>query len=50
MLPSTMFHANLVATTTCSRIGAIASPTSTSLSYGPYTSAVSMNVTPCSTA
>jgi hypothetical protein len=40
---------NLVAITTRSRTGASASPTSSSLVNGPYTSAVSNNVTPCST-
>src|SRR6476660_2534441 len=41
---------NFVAITTCSRTGARASPTSSSLVNGPYTSAVSKNVTPSSTA
>src|SRR5437667_137175 len=41
---------NLVAITTLPRKGASASPTSSSLVNGPYTSAVSKNVTPCSTA
>src|SRR5206468_1166556 len=41
---------NFVAITTCSRSGASASPTSSSFVYGPYTSAVSKNVTPRSTA
>ena len=41
---------NLVAITTCSRNGARASPTSSSFVNGPYTSAVSKNVTPRSTA
>ena len=36
--------------TTRSRTGASASPTSSSLTYGPYASAVSKNVTPRSTA
>src|SRR5438105_10518908 len=40
---------NFVAITTCSRNGARASPTSSSFVYGPYTSAVSKNVTPRST-
>ncbi len=50
MVPSTMRHPNFVATTTSSRIGAIAAPTSSSFTKGPYTSAVSMKVTPCATA
>src|SRR5207245_9810002 len=41
---------NLVAMTTRSRNGASASPTSSSLVKGPYTSAVSKKVTPRSTA
>src|SRR5215218_3532937 len=41
---------NLVAMTTSLRKGARASPTSSSFTSGPYTSAVSKNVTPCSTA
>src|SRR6266849_6540353 len=41
---------NLVAITTRSRIGASASPTSSSFVNGPYASAVSKNVTPPSTA
>src|SRR5215216_3001799 len=41
---------NLVAMTTWSRKGARASPTSSSFTNGPYTSAVSKNVTPRSTA
>src|SRR5438270_1334392 len=41
---------NLVAITTYLRKGARASPTSSSLVNGPYTSAVSKNVTPRSTA
>src|SRR6266478_3556297 len=41
---------NFVAITTRSRNGASASPTSSSLVKGPYTSAVSKNVTPRSTA
>src|SRR5215218_1228335 len=41
---------NLVAMTTSLRKGARASPTSSSFTNGPYTSAVSKNVTPCSTA
>src|SRR2546425_9228046 len=41
---------NLVAMTTRSRNGASASPTSSSLVKGPYTSAVSNKVTPRSTA
>ena len=45
-----MSQPNFVAITTWSRTGASASPTSSSLTYGPYTSAVSKNVTPRSTA
>ena len=41
---------NLVAITTWSRIGWIASPTRVSLVNGPYASAVSKNVTPWSWA
>src|ERR1700736_3066039 len=41
---------NFVAITTLSRKGASASPTSSSFVNGPYTSAVSKNVTPRSTA
>ncbi|HET7759350.1 MAG TPA: hypothetical protein VFK62_05465 [Gaiellaceae bacterium] len=41
---------NFVAITTCSRTGSSASPTSSSLWNGPYTCAVSKNVTPRSTA
>jgi hypothetical protein len=41
---------NFVAITTCSRNGRRASPTNSSFSNGPYTSAVSKNVTPRSTA
>src|SRR5829696_1518901 len=41
---------NLVAMTTWSRKGARASPTTSSFTNGPYTSAVSKNVTPRSTA
>src|SRR6202158_1533226 len=41
---------NFVAITTCSRNRARASPTSSSLVNGPYTSAVSKKVTPRSTA
>ncbi len=41
---------NFVAITTWSRTGASASPTSSSFTKGPYTSAVSKNVTPSSTA
>src|ERR1022692_3652181 len=41
---------NLVAITTCPRNGARASPTSSSFKNGPYTSAVSKNVMPRSTA
>src|SRR5215208_573044 len=41
---------NLVAITTRSRKGARASPTSSSFTNGPYTSAVSKNVPPRSTA
>lgn len=48
--PSRMSHPNFVAMTTRSRTGARASPTSSSLTYGPYTSAVSKNVMPSSTA
>src|SRR3981189_3423779 len=43
-------HPNFVAITTFPRNGASASPTSSSLTSGPYTSAVSKNVTPRSTA
>ena len=50
IFPSTMFQPNLVAMTTWSRTGARASPTSSSFTYGPYTSAVSTSVTPRSTA
>ena len=41
---------NLVAMTTRPRKGASASPTTSSLASGPYTSAVSKKVTPRSTA
>src|SRR4249919_3984263 len=41
---------NFVAITTCWRNGAKPSPTSSSFVNGPYTSAVSKNVTPRSTA
>ena len=41
---------NFVAMTTWSRTGASASPTTSSLANGPYTSAVSKKVTPRSTA
>src|SRR5215210_8118438 len=41
---------NFVAITTRSRSGASASPTSSSFTNGPYTSAVSKSVTPSSTA
>src|SRR5262245_15928686 len=41
---------NFVAIATCPRKGARASPTSSSFVNGPYTSAVSKNVTPRSTA
>src|SRR3954469_23443094 len=41
---------NFVAITTWPRNGSSASPTSSSLANGPYTSAVSKNVTPRSTA
>jgi len=44
------FIPNFVAMTTRSRTGARASPTSSSFVNGPYTSAVSKNVTPRSTA
>src|SRR5438128_11151725 len=43
-------HPNFVAITTVPRKGARASPTSSSFVNGPYTSAVSKNVTPRSTA
>src|SRR3982074_2868086 len=43
-------HPNFVAITTFPRNGASASPTSSSFVKGPYTSAVSKNVTPRSTA
>jgi hypothetical protein len=45
-----MSKPNLVAITTRSRKGARASPTSSSLMNGPYTSAVSKRVTPRSKA
>jgi hypothetical protein len=45
-----MFHPNFVAMVTWSRTGSSASPTTSSLVYGPYTSAVSKKVTPRSTA
>ena len=45
-----MFQPNFVAITTPLRNGASASPTSSSFVNGPYTSAVSKNVTPRSTA
>ena len=41
---------NFVAMTTSSRTGPRASPTISSFANGPYTSAVSKNVMPCSTA
>ena len=44
--PASRSKPNLVATTTWSRKGASASPTSSSFVWGPYTSAVSKNVTP----
>jgi hypothetical protein len=47
---SSYANPNLVAITTWSRSGASASPTSSSLTNGPYTSAVSKKVTPRSTA
>jgi hypothetical protein len=52
LLPSPGFgsHPNFVAITTLPRKGARASPTSSSFVNGPYTSAVSKNVMPRSTA
>ena len=49
-LASSKAKPNVVAMTTWSRTGAKAPPTSSSLRYGPYASAVSKNVTPDSTA
>ena len=48
--PAASTSPNFVAITTWSRTGASASPTSSSLVNGPYTWAVSKNVTPRSTA
>src|SRR5271170_4630702 len=47
---SPFLNPNLVAITTLSRIGASASPTSSSFANGPYASAVSKKVTPLSYA
>src|SRR5215469_14992186 len=49
-LAGSSWNPNLVAIATSLRNGARASPTSSSLLKGPYTSAVSKNVTPRSTA
>ena len=48
--PSSRSKPNFVAITTWSRTGSSASPTSSSFVNGPYTCAVSKNVTPRSTA